>query len=138
MEIKRLAIVSIAVRDLEQSVANWERILGLRPGVRFHDEHEKLDIARFYLGGTALELIQPTADNAVSRFLERRGEGVFVLVFEVDDVRRAMAELREKGVPLVEDSPVEGMEGSYFNIHPRAMNGVLVQLWSGQLLAPAK
>jgi methylmalonyl-CoA/ethylmalonyl-CoA epimerase len=133
MKIKRLAVVSVAVRDIDQALCQWER-LGLRPAVRFHDDDEQLEIARFYLGRCALELIRPTAENAVSRFLARRGEGIFSILLEVDDPDRALGELRARGVPVTGDGPRAGLEGRYIGVHPRSLNGVLVLLWSGRLL----
>lgn len=122
--IKRVDHVVVAVRDLEAGIKAWQRALGLgEPSRRSADARVGYTVAAFDLpGGGFLELIQPT-DSAgpVARRLVRAGEGVYLVALAVDDLAAAVAQLRQRGVEVIED-------GGQVFIHPRAANGVLFQL----------
>lgn len=81
------------------------------------------------IGGSQLELIQPTDEaGAVARFIERRGEGLHHICFEVDDLPARLAQLRDAGLRLVDQVPREGLSGEIAFIHPASTGGVLVEL----------
>ena len=80
-------------------------------------------------GGSEIELIEPTsADSSLSKFLEKRGEGLHHICLEVDDIDTALAEMQEKGTPVLDKQPRIAAEGRAIFIHPRAANGVLLEL----------
>jgi methylmalonyl-CoA/ethylmalonyl-CoA epimerase len=81
------------------------------------------------IGGTELELIQPTDDTSgVAKFIETRGEGLHHICFEVDDLPSALKDLGDEGVALIDEEPREGLAGMIAFLHPKATSGVLVEL----------
>ena len=81
-------------------------------------------------GGTAIELLEPLDENSpISKFLEKRGEGIHHICYLVDDLESVLSRLKEKGVRLIDESPRPGAYNSMVAfIHPKAMNGVLIEL----------
>jgi methylmalonyl-CoA epimerase len=126
----RLDHVGVAVRSLEEALRPFRDGLGLDVGGREEVASERVRVAFLPVGETRLELLEPTApDSAIARFLERRGEGVHHLCFEVDDLEQALARLRKQGVPLVDETPRPGAGGCRVAfVHPRGTAGVLVEL----------
>jgi methylmalonyl-CoA/ethylmalonyl-CoA epimerase len=134
LKVNRIDHISIAVRDLDQARKVWEPVLG-KPGPddTYVDESEKIRVARYRIGEIGFELMaSTTADGEVARFIEKRGEGVMLISFNVDDTRDAVAELQGNGYPFVADRkgeiarPFRDCEFSF--IHPRKLNGVLTEL----------
>jgi methylmalonyl-CoA epimerase len=80
-------------------------------------------------GGSEIELIEPTTpDSSLSKFLEKRGEGLHHICLEVDDIDAALAEMQEKGASVLDKQPRIAAEGRAIFIHPKAANGVLLEL----------
>ena len=128
--IKKVHHIGIAVKDLKESVALFERILRLKP-VSIEDAPcEKVSEAIFEVGeGMEIDLIEPTGpDSAVAKFLERRGEGLHHICFEVDDVDAELKAMEEKGVQLIDRQGRDGVAGKIAFLHPKSVNGVLVEL----------
>ena len=121
--------ISIAVRDLDKARETYENILGLDLDCIWVVPKEKIRIARYYLGEVALELMEPIGEGEVSRFLETKGEGVFLISFRVPDVVEAMTELEKRGYKLIDKKPrsIAGIR-YVFLLHPRETNGVLLEL----------
>jgi methylmalonyl-CoA/ethylmalonyl-CoA epimerase len=126
----RLDHVAVAVADIAQAVADFEQKLGLPCEKVESVPTEHATVAFFNLGGPHLELVAPdTTDSAMGRSLEKRGEGLHHICIEVEDIERALAALAEKGVRLVNESPVPGAGGSRVAfVHPKSMHGVLIEL----------
>ncbi len=119
MAIKGVDHVVIRVKDLDQAVESYRKILGVDPRLQSSDDL-KADMAFFDLdNGTYVELIMPTDDaSPIAGPLEKRGEGIHSIAFSVDDREATVAEL--------ESNDVRVMGGSF--VHPRSANGVLLQL----------
>jgi methylmalonyl-CoA/ethylmalonyl-CoA epimerase len=133
MKINRIDHISVAVRNLDEARKIWEPILGKsQPDDLYTDEPEKIRVARYYLGEVGFELMEPTSpDGEVAKFIENRGEGIMLVSFNVDDTRQAMSELSAKGFPFIGGArPFRDSE--YAFIHPRAVNGVLVEIMDGK------
>ncbi|MFQ5786899.1 MAG: methylmalonyl-CoA epimerase, partial [Thermodesulfobacteriota bacterium] len=81
-------------------------------------------------GGTAIELLEPIGeDSPISKFIEKRGEGIHHICFKVGDIKSALKRLKEKGIKLIDESPRPGADGTKVaSIHPKALNGVLIEL----------
>jgi len=81
-------------------------------------------------GGTAIELLEPLDKNSpISKFLEKRGEGIHHICYKVDDIEAVLKRLKEQGVRLIDETPRLGAYNSRVAfIHPKAMNGVLIEL----------
>jgi methylmalonyl-CoA epimerase len=81
------------------------------------------------VGNAMLELIEPVGtEGVIAKFIESRGEGIHHVCLEVDDIDKTLASLAAKGVRLIDKVAREGIEGRVAFIHPKAMNGVLIEL----------
>lgn len=128
--IKKVHHIGIAVKDLKASVALFERIFGLKPAAIEDAPCQQVSEAIFKVGeGAEIDLLEPTGpDSAVARFLERRGEGLHHICFEVDDVDAELKAMKGKGVELIDREGRDGVAGKIAFIHPKSVNGVLVEL----------
>ena len=124
--------VAIAVRNIDEVEKLYETALGLK--VHHREVVEEQGVKSSMLvpedGGTAVELLEPLSDNSpISNFLEKRGEGIHHICFIVDNIQTALNRLKEQGVQLIDESPRQGAYGAKVAfIHPKAMNGVLIEL----------
>ena len=131
---KRIRQVAVLVRDLDAAVTRWHELFGLSESNRFHISFAGMDAAILPLadGETCIELAQPTTPGtAAARHLEKYGEGLYLLIFEVDDLQRATAHLTERQVAIAQRSQIApGVVADFSSvwIHPRAMKGVFMQL----------
>jgi len=128
-EINRVDHICIAVKDLEQAKKQWAPLLGKEePDDAYIDEPEKINVARYYLGEVGFELMESTSpDGDVAKFIERNGEGVMLVSFNVDSTREAISELSGKGYPFIGGArPFRDCEFAF--VHPKKMNGVLLEL----------
>jgi methylmalonyl-CoA/ethylmalonyl-CoA epimerase len=130
-EIKRIDHVAILVDDVEKTLSFWRDALGIQMTHMQEVPAEKSRIAFLPLGDSEIELVQPTTDDSgLVRYLEKRGPGMHHICLEVDDIEGMLAQLRDKGVQLINESPQTGSGGKrYAFIHPKSANGVLVELY---------
>jgi len=134
MDIKRLDHICIAVRNLDEARRTWEPLLGKdKPDDAYVDEPEKIRVARYWIGEVGFELMESTApDGDVAKFIEKNGEGVMLISFNVEKTREAVKELLDKGYPFIPDKrgeivrPFRNCE--YAFVHPKKLNGVLVEM----------
>jgi methylmalonyl-CoA/ethylmalonyl-CoA epimerase len=129
MKVNKIDHICIAVRNLDEARKVWEPILGkLEPDDPYVDELEKIRVARYWLGEVGFELMESTTpDGDVAKFIEKRGEGVMLISFNVDNTREAMDELKAKDYPFIGGArPFRGCEFAF--VHPKAVNGVLLEL----------
>lgn len=128
MKINRIDHISIAVKDLEQARKTWEPILGkARPDQEYVHQGEKIRVARYWLGEVGLELMESTSpDGEVARFIEKRGEGIMLLSLNVDSTRESIGELAALGHPIVGGAR-KFRDCEFAFVHPRAVNGVLLE-----------
>lgn len=129
MKMNRIDHLCVAVRDLEEAKKTWEPLLGKSgPDESYVDENEKIRVARYYIGEVGFELMESTSpEGEVARFIEKRGEGVMLLSFNVDNTRESMQELKAKGYPFIGGArPFRDCEFAF--IHPKKLNGVLTEL----------
>ena len=121
--------LNFVVRDLDEAVRRYERSLGVEILRRDELPGRGVITARFRAGDTWIVLVQPVADGEPMRYLERHGEGFYLISYEVDDVLRAAATARLAGVQTTSDAPRAGLDGwQVVDIDAKAMNGVSVQL----------
>lgn len=134
MKLKAIDHLCIAVKDLDKARRAYEEDLGLDLDGLYVAESEKIRVARYYVGDVALELIEATSpDSEVAKFIERRGEGFFLISYRVDDVEDALAELRTKGVRTIDQQPRHLMGNRYAFVHfPKELCGVLTELLDGE------
>ncbi len=134
MKAKKIDHICIAVRDLDKARKIYEETLGLELAVEYKAESEKIHVARYYIGEVALELMESTsADGDVAKFIEMRGEGIFLLSFRVDDVEEGIKELKERGERVIDERPRKLMGNRYAFIKPpKEMCGVLTEILDGE------
>ncbi|MFZ7112055.1 MAG: VOC family protein [Desulfatiglandales bacterium] len=128
MKVNKVDHICVAVKNLEEARQVWEPVLGKsRPDDEYLDEPEKIRVARYWVGEVGFELMESTSPGGeVARFIEKRGEGVMLISFNVDNTREAMDELQRKGYPL-RGSARRFRDCEYAFVHPRKMNGVLLE-----------
>ncbi len=129
---KRIDHVAIIVRSIEQALAFYRDTLGIIPSEIKEVPTEQVRIAFLPMGGpggSEIELIEPTTpDSSLTKFLEKRGEGLHHICLEVDNIEAALAEMQEKGAPVLDKQPRIAAEGRAIFIHPKGTNGVLLEL----------
>lgn len=128
--VNKLDHIGIAVNNLEDSVKFYEEILGLKlQGIETVEE-QKVKVAFLPLGDTEIELLEATSpDSPIAKFIESKGQGVQHLAFKVDNIEKALEEMKQKGIRLIDEKPRYGAGGARIAfLHPKSTNGVLVEL----------
>jgi len=127
--IKKVHHVGVVVREIEQAMRFYRDTLGLHVHKLETIEGQGVKAALLELGDSEIELLEPVVpDTGVARYLERRGEGLHHICFEVDSVDADLAALKEKEVELIDQEPRIGLAGRICFLHPNAMDGTLVEL----------
>jgi len=127
---KTIAHIGIAVKDLEAS----KRLFGILTGSpASHEEmvaDQKVRTAMFAFGETSLELLEGTApDSPITRFIEKRGEGIHHIAIVVDDIESELRRLKQEGFQLIDEHPRVGAGNMLVAfLHPKSTNGVLIEL----------
>ena len=122
--------VAIVVQDIDAALNFWEQTFGLQLDHVEDVPSQKSKVAFLPLGESEIELVQPTtSDSGLANFLEKRGEGMHHICIEVSDIDATLAELKSKGVRLINEVPEELPGRKMAFIHPKAANGVLVELY---------
>lgn len=131
MAIKRINHVALLVDDIEQALEFWRDVLGLELA-HVEDAPDQGSIVAFLTtGDQEVELVKPTTKNSgVARYLERRGPGLHHICLEVDNIQECLAQLKARGVRLINSEPTVGTGGKLIAfIHPESTHGVLVELY---------
>ena len=133
MEISRIEHLGIAVKSIEESLPYYEKVLGLKCYNIEEVTDQKVKTAFFKVGQTKIELLEPTSEeSAVAKFIEKRGEGIHHIAFAVGSVQKALDEVAEKGVQLIDKSPRCGAEGlNIAFLHPKSTCSVLTEFCEG-------
>lgn len=130
MAIKKLDHIGIAVEELELSLKRWAQTFNFETSEIEALPQRGVRVAYLFPEkGPAIELISPLGeDSPVKKFLENRGEGIHHLCFRVKDLKKFMAELKERGLSFLTNEPLCGAGGSQIAfIHPKVLNGVLIE-----------
>lgn len=127
--ITKIDHLGIAVRSLDESIAYYEKALGLRCEHREEVPSQKVRTAFFSVGEVHLELLEPTSpDSPVAKFLEKNGEGVHHVAFASSDIVGQLKQASESGVKLIHEQPFEGAAGKLVAfLHPKSTYGVLTE-----------
>ena len=130
MKVIGIDHIGIAVRDIKTSSEFYKRCLNLDVSEPIDVASQKVRIAFMEIGNTKLELIQPLGDDSsVEKFIQKKGEGLHHICFSVDDIDKALAELKDKRVRLVDEKPRVGASGKRIAfLHPESSSGVLIEL----------
>jgi methylmalonyl-CoA/ethylmalonyl-CoA epimerase len=128
--LNRIYHLGYAVEDIEAASRFYRENFGADPGEPEVVEDQGIVATMFRVGESTIELVQPTRlDSPVRKFLAKRGEGFHHVAFQVDDLKRALAELKENGVELIDEEPRRGAGGTRMAfVHPKSAFGVLTEL----------
>jgi methylmalonyl-CoA epimerase len=125
--------LGVAVEDLDQAVATYERLFGAEIEHRETVPDQGVEAAFLRIGAGRVELLASLGEETpVGKFLEKRGPGMHHVAYEVDDVGTAIRELSEEGAELIDEQPRRGMFGlEVAFVHPDTLHGVLAEVVSG-------
>lgn len=128
--MKKIEHLGIAVKNLEQSVSLYEKLLGVSCYKTEAVESEGVTTAFFKTGENKIELLEALHENSpIAKFLEKKGEGIHHVAFEVDDIYKEMERLKAQGFQLLNEEPKKGADNKLVCfIHPKTAGGVLVEL----------
>ncbi len=130
MKISHIEHIGIAVKNLEESISYYEKILGLKCYAIEEVKDQKVKTAFFKVGQTKIELLETTDDEGpIGKFIEKKGEGIHHIAFAVENVEGALDEASSNGIKLIDTSPRKGAEGlDIAFLHPKSTFGVLTEL----------
>ena len=130
MKILKIDHLGVAVNNLDEGKNFWVDVLGLKFGGVENVDEQKVNTGFIPVGESELELLESTSpDGPIAKYIEKRGEGIQHIAFRVPDIEEALAELKEKGIRLIDEKPRRGAGGAKIAfLHPKATGGVLVEV----------
>lgn len=122
--------IGIAVSSLAEAIPYYEKVLGLKCYNIEEVPDQKVRTAFFRVGETKIELLESTdPEGTISKFIEKKGEGIHHIAFAVDNIESALSDASSAGVKLIDQAPRKGAEGlSIAFLHPKSTFGVLTEL----------
>ena len=128
--MKKVEHIGIAVNNLEISVPLFEKLLNTICYKKETVESEGVNTAFFQKGETKIELLEATKEGSpIARFIEKKGEGMHHIAFDVEDIEAEMKRLKNEGFVLLNDKPKHGADNKLVCfLHPKGTNGVLIEL----------
>jgi methylmalonyl-CoA/ethylmalonyl-CoA epimerase len=128
--MRKIEHLGIAVKDLEASKKLFSRLLGRESYKEERVEGEGVNTSFFMVGETKIELLEATRpDSPISKFIEKKSEGIHHIAFDVEDIRQEVKRLKEEGFEILNEEPKEGADNKLVVfLHPKSTNGVLVEL----------
>ncbi len=129
MNITHIEHIGIAVENMDEAIAYYENVLGLKCYAIEEVSDQKVKTAFFMVGQTKIELLESTSpDGPIGKHIEKRGPGLHHLAFAVDDVAQSLEEAEDKGMRLIDKTPRKGAEGLNIGfLHPKSTLGVLTE-----------
>jgi methylmalonyl-CoA/ethylmalonyl-CoA epimerase len=129
MKILKIDHIGIAVKSLSESSKLYE-LLGIKSTGTEEVAEQKVKVAFFPVGDSEVELLESTSpDGPIARYIEKNGEGMQHIALRVDDLEAALAELKAKGVRLIDEKPRYGAGGARIAfVHPKSTGGILLEL----------
>lgn len=128
--VNKIDHIGIAVKNLDETLKFYENVLGIKCTGTEVVEDQKVKTAFLPIGDTEIELLEATDENsAIAKFIEKRGEGIQHIAYRVDDIEKALEEVKEKGIRLIDEKPRKGAGGAMIAfLHPKSTYGVLIEL----------
>ena len=122
--------IGFAVRDIEEAITFYTRVFEVSDWERLAMPERQMSVASTRVGGTLLELIAPTSEQAsFAKYLQERGPGMHHVAYRVDDIAAALAEARSRGIQLIDEVPRPGLHNTLVAfLHPKSTLGVLIEL----------
>jgi methylmalonyl-CoA/ethylmalonyl-CoA epimerase len=130
MKILKIDHLGVAVSSIDEKKNFWTDIMGLKLEGTETVEAQKVTTAFLPVGESEVELLESTSeDGPIAKYIEKRGEGIQHVAFRVENIEDALAELKEKGIQLIDKTPRNGAGGAKIAfLHPKATSGILVEL----------
>jgi methylmalonyl-CoA/ethylmalonyl-CoA epimerase len=127
--VKKIEHIGIAVKNLDQAIQTFEKLLGTKCYKIEEVEDQKVRTAFLKVGVTKIELLEATSsDSPIAKFIDKRGEGIHHIAFEVENLENKLTELKELNFQLIDDKPKIGAENFLIAfLHPKSVNGVLTE-----------
>jgi methylmalonyl-CoA/ethylmalonyl-CoA epimerase len=127
---KKVEHIGVAIKNLDEAESLFERLFGKSAYKREAVESEKVSTSFFNLGETKIELLESENESsAISKFIDKKGEGIHHMAFEVDDIEAELSRLKKEGFQLINQSPFKGADNKLVAfIHPKSCHGILVEL----------
>ena len=128
--MEKLEHIGIAVKDLGEANRLFARLLGSEHYKIEQVASEGVKTAFFKIGGVKIELLEASApDSPIQKFIEKKGEGIHHLAFEVSDIHESLRKYKELGFEIINKEPKRGADNKIiFFLHPKSTNGVLIEL----------
>ncbi|RIA11085.1 methylmalonyl-CoA epimerase [Flavobacteriaceae bacterium MAR_2010_72] len=128
--MNKIEHIGIAVKDIEQSNKVFEALFGAPPYKQELVETEKVLTSFFKTGPNKIELLQATEnDSPIAKFIEKKGEGIHHIAFEVDNIEKELERLSKEGFELIHKTAKKGADNKLIAfLHPKTTNGVLIEL----------
>lgn len=130
--VKRITLshIAVAVKSISESLKFWQDVLGLSLLAIEEVPEQKVKVAMLGIENTHIELLEPlNPESTVAKFIEKRGEGLHHIAFEVENIEEVLEKLKESGVKLIDEKPRKGAMGKKIAfIHPQSTGGVLIEL----------
>lgn len=122
--------IGIAVKDIQTATETYSKILNTKPTKTEVVDSEKVETVFFQTGESKVELLGPTApDSVIAKYVDKKGEGLHHVAFEVDDIHAELDRLRDEGFTVLNDNPKNGADNKLVAfVHPKDNHGVLVEL----------
>ncbi len=129
MLITHIEHIGIAVKDLDSAITYYENVLGLKCYAIEEVADQKVKTAFFKVGDTKIELLESTdPEGPIGKFIEKKGEGIHHIAFNVPELEEAIKEVDESGIQLIDKKPRKGAEGMNIAfLHPKSTFGVLTE-----------
>jgi methylmalonyl-CoA/ethylmalonyl-CoA epimerase len=130
MNLTHIEHIGIAVKNLDEAIKFYENVFGLKCYSIETVHDQKVKTAFFQIGQTKIELLESTEpEGPIGKFIEKRGEGIHHIAFATDGLEKALKELSQKGIKLIDEKPRKGAEGlNIAFLHPKNTFGVLTEL----------
>lgn len=127
---KKIDHIGVAVKKLEDSLSIFQGALGMNYSEIEEVPEQKVKVACLPVGESKIELLESTSsDGNIARYIEKRGEGIHHIAFEVDNLKAMLEDLKRKGIQLIDQEPRSGADGALIAfLHPKSTNGVLIEL----------
>lgn len=128
--IKKIEHIGIAVKNINQSNELFKKLFGQEHYKIENVESEGVSTSFFMLGETKIELLEATTEtSAIAKFIDKKGEGIHHIAYEVDNLETEMARLKTEGFEVINSEPKNGADNKRICfLHPKSTNGVLVEL----------
>jgi methylmalonyl-CoA/ethylmalonyl-CoA epimerase len=128
--MRKIEHIGIAVKDLKASNQLFSKLFGNPPYKEEEVASEGVKTSFFMNGPNKIELLEPTNDSSpIAKFLEKKGEGIHHIAFDVEDIEKEIVRLQEEGFVLINDKPKKGADNKLVVfLHPKSTNGVLIEL----------